>query len=178
MPMSKVAWQTPDGENIATLGLGSNIGDKAGNIDRAIALLTTDKKIRVITRSRDFRSEPWGVLDQDWFINAAVRVATRLSPRDLLRKCQSVENDMGRVRQQKWGPRLIDVDILTYRDMVISEPDLTVPHPLIAQRAFVLLPLQDVAPDVHIDGQSLDVWIERLQDTGTVAIADESIRKQ
>ncbi|HPG89463.1 MAG TPA: 2-amino-4-hydroxy-6-hydroxymethyldihydropteridine diphosphokinase [Hyphomicrobium sp.] len=146
----------------ATIGLGSNIGDKAANIDTAIAMLTRDGTIRLVAQSPKYRSAPWGVTDQDWFVNAAIAVATGLSARDLLRICQQVENDMGRVRQQRWGPRLIDVDVLTYRDEKISEPDLIVPHPLIAQRAFVLLPLRDVAPDVRINDRSLDDLIAAL----------------
>ena len=154
----------------ATIELGSNIGDKAANIDRAIALLTQDGAIRLIKASRKFRSDPWGVVDQDWFVNACVSVATDLAPRDLLARCQRVENDMGRVRQQKWGPRLIDVDILTYRDQLIHDPDLVVPHPFIAERAFVLLPLKEVAPDARIGGRTLDEMIAALAPTGTVPL--------
>jgi 2-amino-4-hydroxy-6-hydroxymethyldihydropteridine diphosphokinase len=154
----------------ATIGLGSNIGDKTANIDRAIALLTADHAIRMVAASRKYRSSPWGVLDQDWFVNAAVSVATELSPLELLRRCQRVENDMGRVRRQKWGPRLIDVDLLTYRDQIIREPDLIVPHPLIAERSFVLLPLRDVAPETRLGGKSLEAIIEQPGATDTVPL--------
>ena len=154
----------------ATIGLGSNIGDKAANIDRAIVLLTQDGAIRLVKASAKFRSDPWGVVDQDWFVNACVSVATDLAPHDLLARCQRVENDMGRVRQQKWGPRLIDVDILTYRDQLIHDPDLVVPHPFIAERAFVLLPLKEVAPDARIGGRTLDEMIAALAPTGTVPL--------
>ena len=152
----------------ATIGLGSNIGDKAANIDAAIALLTADGDIRLTKASRKYRSAPWGVLDQDWFVNACILIETRLSARALLARCQRVENEMGRVRRQKWGPRLIDVDIVTYRDDVISESDLIVPHPLIAERAFVLRPLQDIAPQTRINGKALDVLIAALGDRDTV----------
>lgn len=140
----------------AAIGLGSNIGDKASNIAQAIALLTEEGDISLVARSRDYRSQPWGVADQDWFVNAAITVATDLAPLELLRRCQRVENEMGRVRQQKWGPRLIDVDVLTYRDETIDLPDLKVPHPYLAQRAFVLVPLQDIAPALRIGGQSVE----------------------
>lgn len=146
----------------ATIGLGSNIGDKAANIDKAIAMLTRDGDVRLVAQSRKYRSAPWGVTDQDWFVNAAISVATELSPHELLRRCQHVENEMGRVRKQRWGPRLIDVDVLTYLDEIISAPDLKVPHPLIAERSFVLLPLRDVAPDVRINGTTLDQMITAL----------------
>jgi 2-amino-4-hydroxy-6-hydroxymethyldihydropteridine diphosphokinase len=146
----------------AALGLGSNVGDKRANIARAVSLLTSDGDIRLIARSRDYRSAPWGVLEQDWFVNAVITVSTALSARQLLQRCQRVENEMGRVRLRKWGPRLIDVDVLAYRDQVIDEPDLKVPHPLIAERGFVVVPLKEIAPSLSIRGQSLDQMLERL----------------
>jgi 2-amino-4-hydroxy-6-hydroxymethyldihydropteridine diphosphokinase len=139
----------------ALIGLGTNIGDKAANIAQAIALLAADDDVRLVAKSRLYRSEPWGVVDQDWFVNAVVSVATTLSPHDLLKRCQSVENRMGRIRDKRWGPRVIDVDVLTYRNQTIDTPDLKVPHPLIAERAFVVLPMGDVAPDIVIDKRSL-----------------------
>lgn len=154
----------------ATIGFGSNIGDKPANIDRAIALLTEDGAVRLVKASRKFRSAPWGVIDQDWFVNACVSVATELSAQALLARCQDVEQAMGRVRQQKWGPRIIDVDVLTYRDEIIHEDDLVVPHPLIAERSFVLLPLKDVAPELRIGARSLDQMIRALGDDGTVPL--------
>jgi 2-amino-4-hydroxy-6-hydroxymethyldihydropteridine diphosphokinase len=151
----------------ATIGLGSNIGDKAANIDRAIALLTKDGAVRLVKASRKYRSAPWGVTEQDWFVNACISVATDLSAHELLARCQVIENEMGRVRKLKWGPRLIDVDILTYRDQTIHEPDLKVPHPVIAERSFVLIPLKDVAPETRISGRSLDdlIWALGANDT-------------
>lgn len=152
----------------ATIGLGSNMGDKAANIDRAIALLTQDGAVSLVKASRKYRSSPWGVTEQDWFVNACISVSTGLSAQDLLIRCQHVENKMGRIRHKKWGPRLIDVDILTYRDQIIQEPDLTVPHPFIAVRTFVLLPLKDVAPKTRIGGKTLDVLIDALGTIDTV----------
>ncbi len=146
----------------AAIGLGSNIGDKAKNINRAIALLTADERVKLVARSRDYRSAPWGISEQDWFVNACVTIATDLSARELLKVCQDVENNMGRERKQKWGPRLIDVDILTYRDQTIRETDLTVPHPLIAERGFVMIPLQEVAPHLKFNKQPMSVLIKRL----------------
>ena len=146
----------------AALGLGSNMGDKAANLDRAIVLLTADGGVKLVGRSRNYRSAPWGVAEQDWFVNACVTVQTDLSARALLKLCQDVENEMGRVRKQKWGPRLIDVDILTYRDQTIRETDLVVPHPLIAERGFVMIPLQEVAPNLKINRQPLSALIKRL----------------
>ena len=139
----------------AVLGLGSNMGDKGGNIAAAIGMLTERGDIRVVARSRDYRSAPWGVTDQDWFVNACVAVATKLPARQLLARCQDVEQRLGRVRLVHWGPRVIDVDILLYRDRVISEPDLIVPHPRIGERGFVLVPLVEIAPGALIGGRSV-----------------------
>ena len=146
----------------AALGLGSNMSDKSANIERAIELLTADGGVKLVGRSRNYRSAPWGVAEQDWFVNACVTVQTDLSARALLKRCQDVENNMGRERKQKWGPRLIDVDILTYRDQTIRETDLIVPHPLIAERGFVMIPLQEVAPNMKINRQPLSALIKRL----------------
>lgn len=154
----------------AAIGLGSNVGDKRENIARAIASLTEAGDIRLVSRSRDYRSAPWGVPDQDWFVNAAITVATKLTPMQLLLRCQKVENDMGRVRRQKWGPRLIDVDVLTYRGETIDSPDLKVPHPYIAQRGFVLLPLKEIAPGMKIAGKSLDELIGALDTSDLVVM--------
>jgi len=154
----------------ASIGLGSNVGDKRSNIARAIELLTADAAVQLVARSRDYRSAPWGVLEQDWFVNAVITVATALPARQLLERCQRVENEMGRVRKQKWGPRLIDVDVLTYRDQIIDEPDLKVPHPLIAERGFVVVPLKEVAPDLTIRGQSLDAMENNLDTSDLVVM--------
>ncbi len=137
----------------ALIGIGSNVGDKAANVERAVALLCADGAVRLVATSRLYRSAPWGVLDQDWFVNAAASVRTDLSPHDLLRRCLDVEDRMGRVRRQKWGPRLVDVDVLTYRGQTVETPELTLPHPYIEQRPFVLLPLLEIAPDEVVRGR-------------------------
>lgn len=162
-PPSAPAWD-------AVLGLGSNMGDKRSNLDAAIAMLVERGDIRVVARSRDYRSAPWGVTDQDWFVNACVAVATALSPRDLLARCQDVERRLGRVRLVHWGPRVIDVDILLYRDRVIAEPDLVVPHPRIAERGFVLVPLADVAPDALVAGRPVHALLAALDTQDVVPL--------
>lgn len=139
----------------ALIGIGSNVGDKAGNIARAVNLLCRDGAVRLVRASRLYRSAPWGIAEQDWFANAAISVATSVPPHDLLRRCLAVEDEMGRVRQVKWGPRLIDVDVLTYRGETVDDPDLKLPHPYIEQRSFVLVPLLDIAPDVFVRGRSV-----------------------
>ncbi len=154
----------------AILALGTNVGDRVANIGEAIRRLTADDSIRRVAESRLYRSAPWGVTDQDWFVNACLTMRTELPPHELLKRCQAVENEMGRVRLRHWGPRIIDVDILTYRDRKISEPDLVVPHPLIAERAFVLVPLKDVAPNLMIGGKSIDDMLAKLDASDVVAI--------
>lgn len=154
----------------AAIGFGSNVGDKQANIAQAIAHLTRDGGIRLVRRSRDYRSAPWGVTDQDWFVNAAATVATELSARELLRRCQAVEQAMGRVRMKKWGPRIIDVDILTYRGETIREPDLAVPHPLIGARAFVLVPLAEIAPGLLIAGRTVEELLQRADARDVVPV--------
>jgi 2-amino-4-hydroxy-6-hydroxymethyldihydropteridine diphosphokinase len=133
------------------LSLGSNLGDKCGNIAKALAALN-ERGARIVTRSADHRTEPWGPVAQDWFVNACALVETDLAPHELLALCLCVEQELGRVRETKWGPRAIDIDILTYDDLEISTPTLTLPHPYAAERAFVLVPLAEIAPDLRLGG--------------------------
>ena len=150
----------------AFIALGSNIGDKIANIDRAITLLTAGDDVRLLARSRDYRTPPWGNTDQDWFVNACIGVATHLSPRDLLRRCLQTEERMGRKRAEKWGPRLIDLDVLLYGDTSFADAELILPHPHITVRAFVLAPLSDIAPDVVIEGKAVSRWLEEIDKDG------------
>ncbi len=154
----------------AAIALGSNIGDKFANMDRAIDILTRRGDISLVRRSRDFKTPPWGKTDQDWFANAAMSVATRLTPRELLDRCQSVEKEMGRVRVEKWGPRLIDLDVLVFGDHRIDEQDFVLPHPHLTERAFVLAPMADVAPDVIVKGKTVAAWLGDADMTGLEAV--------
>ena len=154
----------------AIVALGSNIGDKAGHIAAAIAELTADGAVQAVQRSANYRTAPWGVIDQDWFVNAAVSVATDLPVYDLLARCQSIEHKLGRERTIKWGPRVIDLDILVYRDLTLNEPALTLPHPHMTARAFVLRPLLDVAPDLVIKGRTVADWLTRIPHDDVVAL--------
>ena len=146
----------------AIVALGSNIGDKAGHIAAAIAAFTADGLVREVARSANYRTAPWGKTDQDWFVNAAIAVATGLPVRELLARCQAVERRIGRERTVKWGPRIIDLDILVYRDLVLNDPDLVLPHPHMTGRAFVLRPLLDIAPDLAIEGHRVEEWLARI----------------
>jgi 2-amino-4-hydroxy-6-hydroxymethyldihydropteridine diphosphokinase len=159
----------------AILGLGSNVGQKAANINAAIEALCRDGDIRLVERSKIYRSAPWGVLDQDWFVNAAVSVTTGLSPAELLRRCLQTEAALGRVRTERWGPRKIDIDILVYRDERIDTPELTVPHPHLHERGFVLVPLAELAPDFKIHGRAVKDWLASIDHSDVVLATEERI---
>lgn len=130
---------------VSYIALGSNLGDPEANVQQAIQLLAGLGKIT--KQSRLYRTAPWGVLDQPEFVNAVIQLETDLSPRQLLERTQDIEKQMGRETTYKWGPRLIDLDILTYDDMQVNEPDLTIPHPYMKERSFVMIPLQEIDPD-------------------------------
>ena len=133
---------------IAYLGLGSNLGDRQKQIERALDLLQQDGSVRIVSSSALYETEPVGVEDQPTFLNGAVKIATQRSPRSLLALLQSIERSLGRDRTVRWGPRRIDLDLLLYGDLQIQQPDLIVPHPELPNRAFVLIPLAEVAPDM------------------------------
>ena len=134
------------------IALGSNIGDKAANIARAVALLKEGGTLTHVRMSSLYKTPPWGVTEQDWFVNACLTARTRLAPLDLLARLQAVETTMGRVRVQRWGPRLIDLDILYYGDVVLNTPELTLPHPEMHNRGFVMIPLAELRPGLLVGG--------------------------
>ena len=135
------------------LGLGGNLGDRRETLRAAVAeIRNVLDEVRV---SALYESAAWGVTDQPAFLNAVARGRTLLSPLELLDAMQAIENDLGRVRERRWGPRLIDIDILLYGSQVIDEPRLKVPHPYMKQRGFVLRPLADLAAGLTLPDGSL-----------------------
>ena len=152
----------------ALLALGGNVGDARATLDRAVTLLCDDKAVRLIARSSDYRTPPWGMADQAPFTNLCLMVKTELSPQALLRRGLEVERALGRdrSREQRWGPRPVDIDILAYDDVSVSEPDLTLPHPLLFERAFVLVPLSEIAPDRTIAGVRVRDALARIDASG------------
>ncbi len=156
----------------AVVALGSNVGDKVGNIARAIEILTGPEDVRLVKRSRDFKTPPWGKTDQDWFVNACISVSTDLSARGLLERCLETEVSMGRERREKWGPRVIDLDVLVFRDQTIKENDFVLPHPHITERAFVLAPLADIAPQLSIKGHRVWEWLKDIETEGVEPIVE------
>lgn len=133
-------------------GLGGNIGDPPGNIAKALALIEEREIAMLSAVSRIYRTPPWGVLDQGDFANACALGETRLSPYELLAAVKKIEADMGRSPTRRWGPRLIDVDILFLGDHTLDDPELTLPHKELFGRGFVLAPLAEIAPDLVLDG--------------------------
>jgi 2-amino-4-hydroxy-6-hydroxymethyldihydropteridine diphosphokinase len=133
------------------IGLGSNVGDKAANLREALRLLTGARSSGgvLLAVSSLYRTEPVGYVDQDWFLNAAMHIETRLSPRELLIRLIEIERELGRVRTVRNGPRTIDLDILLWENLVVNEADLVIPHPRLHERLFVLEPLAEIAPDVR-----------------------------
>ena len=131
------------------IGIGSNIGDREENCEEAIRLLL-ESGIMVNKMSSLIETEPWGVTNQQKFVNTAIEAHTDLKPDDLLSVLKKIEHGMGRLPSVKWGPRLVDLDILFYDDLVMKTDDLEIPHPYIKERDFVLKPLAEIAPEkVH-----------------------------
>jgi 2-amino-4-hydroxy-6-hydroxymethyldihydropteridine diphosphokinase len=131
---------------LAYIGLGANLGDPARQIEQALKLLNAAEEVEVLQVSSFYRNPPLGPPDQPWYVNAVAKIRTRLAPEELLRVLWRVEEALGRVRGEKWGPRLIDLDLLLYGSDIITGPEFTVPHPEMHRRAFVLVPLAEIAP--------------------------------
>src|SRR5262245_1190543 len=152
----------------ALLALGGNLGDTRETLARAIAMLCESRDVRLLARSSDYLTPPWGIEDQPPFVNLCITVGTVLTPQALLACAQAVERAFGRDRasEQRWGPRTLDIDILTYDDLVLNEPDLTLPHPRLFERAFVLVPLAEIVPELLIAGIRVRDALVRLDTTG------------
>lgn len=138
----------------AFIALGSNLGDRRVSIDEAIKALDETPRVCIEAVSSVIETEPVGPLPQGAYLNAVIRVSTSLGPRNLLALMLEIERTLGRIRDlaNRWGPRTIDLDLILYADQVIHKPDLTVPHPRLAERAFVLVPLCEIAPDAVVPG--------------------------
>ena len=152
----------------AFVALGGNIGDVRSTFDRAVAMFCDGAAVRLAARSLDYRTPPWGVTDQPAFVNAVIAVTTSLAPHDLLARAKSCEDALGRerARERRWGPRVIDIDLLAYDDLVLHDATLTLPHPLLFDRAFVLVPLAEIAPERVIAGVRVLDALERLDTRG------------
>ena len=139
-------------EHRVYLGLGSNLGDRRENLLAALRLLDGMEDVSVLEVSSVYETKPWGKTDQPDFLNLVTQVSTSRDPRTMLAACVEVERKLGRVREERWGPRVIDVDILLYDDLRIEEEDLVIPHPRMRERDFVMVPLLELRPGMRIPG--------------------------
>jgi 2-amino-4-hydroxy-6-hydroxymethyldihydropteridine diphosphokinase len=155
---------------IAFIGVGSNLDDPAARCRESLCYLSQASGIKVLRRSSLYRTEPVGFEKQDWFINAVALIRTALPPHELLKAVQEIEDKMGRLRGTKWGPRVIDLDILLYGQEVVEDDDLVIPHPELHKRRFILEPLCEIASyAIHpVFGVSVRGLMERLDDNSRV----------
>ena len=138
----------------AYIGVGSNLADPRAQVERALQNIARLPQSRLLRSSRLYRSAPWGMLDQPEFVNAATAIETELSPQALMQALLAIERDAGRDRNgERWGPRILDLDLLLYGALTLAEPGLQLPHPRLHERAFVLLPLAEIAPHLDVPGR-------------------------
>jgi 2-amino-4-hydroxy-6-hydroxymethyldihydropteridine diphosphokinase len=157
----------------AFVALGGNVGDVRATFDAAIAMLCDGAAVRLQARSSDYCTPPWGVTDQPPFINAVIAVVTALPAPALLARMQDCERAFGRdrTRERRWGPRRLDLDLLVYDDLVLDDADLTLPHPHLFERAFVLVPLAEIAGDRVIAGKRVGDALAAVDASGVTKLA-------
>ena len=150
----------------AYLGLGSNLGDRRANLARAVERIGAARLTAIAARSSLYATAPVGVTDQPEFLNAVVEVRTALEPVELLDACLGIERELGRIRTVRWGPRTIDIDVLLVEGIALDEERLTLPHPRMTERAFVLVPLAEIAPGIVVGGKTAAEWAAGIDSTG------------
>jgi 2-amino-4-hydroxy-6-hydroxymethyldihydropteridine diphosphokinase len=157
----------------ALVAFGGNVGDVRATLARAVAQFCDGTEVKLVRRSSDYQTPPWGLKDQPPFVNLCLLVDTALSPRALLDRAQHVERSLGRQRaqEQRWGPRPIDIDLIAYDDVTVDEDSLTLPHPHVLERAFVLVPLNEIAPDWVIAGVRVGDALARVDQVGIERLA-------
>ena len=157
---------------VAALGLGGNLGDPPAAMAEALRQIDRSGDCRVVRVSKLYSTPPWGKLDQADFYNCCALVETVLEPEALLQLCLSIERNMKRVRVERWGPRTIDIDVLTYGNREQKTQTLELPHPRMTERGFVIKPLADIAPEMVLNGRTVDAWLHEVVVTG-IRVADD-----
>lgn len=150
----------------AFLSLGSNMGDRLEYLSKAIDKIAEIQGCNILYKSRVYETEPWGYENQEAFLNLCISIETSLSPYELLESLQTIELELDRVRKIHWGPRTIDIDILLFDDIICEDDKLTIPHPRMRERAFVLIPLYDIEKNLIIDGIKLEDLINKIDTRG------------
>ncbi|WP_313568171.1 2-amino-4-hydroxy-6-hydroxymethyldihydropteridine diphosphokinase [Acetoanaerobium noterae] len=150
----------------AFLSLGSNMGDRLEYLSKAIDKIAQIQGCNILNKSRVYETEPWGYENQEAFLNLCISIETSLSPYELLESLQTIELELDRVRKIHWGPRTIDIDILLFDDIICEDDKLTIPHPRMSERAFVLIPLYDIEKNLIIDGIKLEDLINKIDTRG------------
>jgi 2-amino-4-hydroxy-6-hydroxymethyldihydropteridine diphosphokinase len=161
--------------DVAALGLGGNIGDPKKAMAEALRQLVLREDCRVVAVSRLYSTPPWGKTDQADFFNCCALLETSLPPEELLDVCLSIERGMKRLRIERWGPRTIDIDILTHGASEQVTEKLELPHPRMTQRGFVMMPLADIAPDMPVKGRAVRDWLKDI-DTAGITVADQDMQ--
>ena len=159
----------------ALVAFGGNVGNVRDTLDRAVAAFC-DQGVRLHARSSDYSTPPWVIEDQPSFVNLCIAVETPLTPHELLARAQAVERALGRDRanEQRWGRRPVDIDLLAYDDLVLEEPGLTLPHPRLFERAFVLVPLAEIAPEKVIGGIRMSDALAGVDTKGVLKLPPRS----
>ncbi|OYD06332.1 2-amino-4-hydroxy-6-hydroxymethyldihydropteridine diphosphokinase [Paludifilum halophilum] len=162
----------------AYIGLGTNLGRRLNNLEEALNRLNRREGIAVTRFSSVYETSPVGYTDQPDFLNMAAELETDFSPRELLRTLLEVEQELHRVRMVRWGPRTLDLDLLLYGDLTMTDEELILPHPRMVERAFVLIPLREIAPEVVIPGtgKTVDAWVRTLEPVEDVWATSHSLR--
>jgi 2-amino-4-hydroxy-6-hydroxymethyldihydropteridine diphosphokinase len=158
----------------ALIALGGNVGDVRATFQKAIANICGMTQAALHARSSDYATPPWGEVQQERFVNACIEIETSLDPHALLFALQKIETKFGRDRakEQRWGPRTLDLDLIAYDDVSMQKPELTLPHPRLFERAFVLVPLAEISPDRVIGGRSVAKALAELSTEGIERLAD------
>ena len=151
---------------VAYLSLGSNLGDRKRQLLDAVEAIAALPSTTLLDRSHLYETAPWGMIDQPDFLNLCTKIDTGLRPLALLRHLQAIEASAGRRDEVRWGPRTVDIDILTFAAETIDEPGLTIPHPRLLERVFVLRPLLEIAPDLSVGGRRLADVLGHLDERG------------